>query len=678
VKIRAKKKNILKEIRDKRLASGWVPPGQEVMIGNHRIPDGMFYVGRELRAAQGASREPALIDPSLPCAPQPASRTPWMMFGPPTYDRLLPAQRTAYLEWLAGGRRAPDAQDFCPLVFFLGIERRMLHDTQTGKVSNAEILTLIAETERLLRLYSQHPTFAHNAGAFLVIARMIAQDYRPESLEAMLDVLNIPTLAEVGPALFAAAGRPLSPSWAFVLWSRWKDARTRRAQFDCPEMLRDLFALRYQESLPDGRFHLQKSSQPLVVKYLPLNPGLPRMLHMEVRNIHECSISPQGLPHLQSLVDQASAELTPYCRWIAKTRDRTSPAALSLLPPELARRRETEESRRLARWIEETLAGRDAARVRCEDAARHWPVETAGRFTKRALETFATFLERSGYGIVPDPRCGDSLPHEVLVLFRLPGGSEAASPAGEAAAVVLQLAVTVAMADGAVDPRQERQLLEHVEEAAHLGPAERARLQAYLLWLLVEPQGLLGSEKRLKSFSEDRCRAVARFLITLAGADGHVSPEEIRQLKRIYRVLRLDADNLYSDIHSVLAGAGPAEAAAAGSRLALDRRKIEDKLAETEQASTLLGQIFADEEPAAPTAPTAGLDASHAALLREIAGRGTWERADFEERAAALGLLPDGALEMLNEAAFHLCGAPLLEGGETLEIDPEVLREMLP
>jgi hypothetical protein len=69
-----------------------------------------------------------------------------------------------------------------------------------------------------------------------------------------------------------------------------------------------------------------------------------------------------------------------------------------------------------------------------------------------------------------------------------------------------------------------------------------------------------------------------------------------------------------------------------------------------------------------------------AALSRwggELAGRDGWDRRDFEDRAAALGLLPDGALEMLNEAAFHLCGAPLLEGDEALEIDPGVLRQML-
>lgn len=95
-------------------------------------------------------------------------------------------------------------------------------------------------------------------------------------------------------------------------------------------------------------------------------------------------------------------------------------------------------------------------------------------------------------------------------------------------------------------------------------------------------------------------------------------------------------------------------------------------------ASSRRREIFQEDEPAAPAArSSAGLDASHAALLRELAARPTWARAAFDRRAKALGLLPDGALEALNEAAVARCGAPLLEGDETIDIDLEILEELL-
>jgi hypothetical protein len=39
--------------------------------------------------------------------------------------------------------------------------------------------------------------------------------------------------------------------------------------------------------------------------------------------------------------------------------------------------------------------------------------------------------------------------------------------------------------------------------------------------------------------------------------------------------------------------------------------------------------------------------------------------------------MPDGALEVINEAAFERCGVPLLEGDETIEVDGQILEEML-
>ena len=42
--------------------------------------------------------------------------------------------------------------------------------------------------------------------------------------------------------------------------------------------------------------------------------------------------------------------------------------------------------------------------------------------------------------------------------------------------------------------------------------------------------------------------------------------------------------------------------------------------------------------------------------------------------AAALGLMTDGALEHLNEAAFDHADGPLTEGDDPLEINPDILE----
>jgi hypothetical protein len=119
---------------------------------------------------------------------------------------------------------------------------------------------------------------------------------------------------------------------------------------------------------------------------------------------------------------------------------------------------------------------------------------------------------------------------------------------------------------------------------------------------------------------------------------------------------------------------------AASTGLRLDRSLIRKKVADSGTAAALLGVIFDDEEvadPAEPPSAIAGLDRAHGALLHALGERGAWTRAEFESLAAAHGVLPDGALDALNEAAIDATGAPIVEGEDTLTLANDVLLELL-
>ncbi|RKH06411.1 hypothetical protein D7X74_33760, partial [Corallococcus sp. CA047B] len=117
----------------------------------------------------------------------------------------------------------------------------------------------------------------------------------------------------------------------------------------------------------------------------------------------------------------------------------------------------------------------------------------------------------------------------------------------------------------------------------------------------------------------------------------------------------------------------------------LDMRSVQAKLTETAAVSSLLGSIFAEEEPASPTpAPLvegagqiAGLDSAHSAMLRALVTRAEWLRSEVEQLASGLGLLTDGALDVINDAAFEVCGEPVLEGDETLQLNDKAAQEMV-
>jgi hypothetical protein len=71
------------------------------------------------------------------------------------------------------------------------------------------------------------------------------------------------------------------------------------------------------------------------------------------------------------------------------------------------------------------------------------------------------------------------------------------------------------------------------------------------------------------------------------------------------------------------------------------------------------------------------LDEAHRGLLCEIATRSSWSRTDFAEAAVRHGVLPSGALDVINEAALEIAGEPAVEGDDELLVNDDVLEELL-
>jgi hypothetical protein len=214
----------------------------------------------------------------------------------------------------------------------------------------------------------------------------------------------------------------------------------------------------------------------------------------------------------------------------------------------------------------------------------------------------------------------------------------------------------------------------------------------------------------------------------------------IRALEALFQLLGQDADNLYSMAHagaSAWTGDASAELAAGTfdsmaqstsqtaqkSGIGLDRQKIARLREETAEASAMLGAIFLqDDQPAAMSRPSEtvaesaseaipqvediqahqthqpvnlssnavvarqgsttaflrlpGLNAAHNALLVQLLERHAWQRAEVVALCAPLGLMVDAAVERINEAAFDQFEDALLDGDDTLEINPDIAGEL--
>ena len=119
------------------------------------------------------------------------------------------------------------------------------------------------------------------------------------------------------------------------------------------------------------------------------------------------------------------------------------------------------------------------------------------------------------------------------------------------------------------------------------------------------------------------------------------------------------------------------------SKVVLDTERIASVMANTARVSSVLGDIFGDDEPEEDPEETAedpksnfpGLDAQHAAFLGELLTQPRWEEAEFATLASQFRLMQAGALETLNEWSFDRFGDMLIEEYEGYEVNPDIEAE---
>jgi len=165
-------------------------------------------------------------------------------------------------------------------------------------------------------------------------------------------------------------------------------------------------------------------------------------------------------------------------------------------------------------------------------------------------------------------------------------------------------------------------------------------------------------------------------------------------MEKIYSLFGMDTASLYTRLHALAAAPESTTRTPVfkAGVIQLDKAKVEQLKTASAEITKRLTVIFdsgeADEALAAPKiealsestdAPSAstllGLDVTHAGLLTVLLGRPQWTRAEFEELCSDKGLMPDGAMEYINEAAFSKFDQAIIEGEDPLEIASHLLQE---
>lgn len=685
----------------------WIPPGQEVTVDGFKIPGGMVYLGAGLASVHGGGIEPALINPQRAISRSQADCHVRQTDYWPSYDTITADARGSYLQWLADGKKDSQADLGYVFLYFYGLERRVLSDALRDPKAKAETLILEQEIRRLLCIYGQSGSFRSYATSlleFILASREPASEHDVPPSPSGGRGLGLEL--RMGLGLKARDQKPLDGDWALAWYLSDPATRIRTAMTRCPEAFASIFRQTFDAKFPSG-MSLPSNKTRLKVSHRPASNSFGGQVYTASLDLPDVSILSGPVQKLQEVGEASHAQLASYARFIGRNPgEEHSLDALLLLPigfwPEALRSQ-------LQELQAEVFAYGEPRAMRVVDLLVRLPEGT--EITKSKYSAICSALGALDLGIEPDVRFGGVVPDlsEAIALFRVDGmGTEPSlGSAFPGAALLLQLASAVAAADGTFGLEEEQLLRSQIQLSPSLLTHEKQRLQARLTLFKSSRPNLNGLKKRIDSLELSSREVIGDVLVRVVQVDGVIDASEVKSLEKIFKLLGLDMTSLYSKLHGTAAAAAepvtvrpgdeaqatfgipkPPLVATSPGGMKLDMAKVEALKADSIKVSALLGAIFTeqDEPPVEDSARVTeaidgvpglalNLDSEHLGLLQVLLRRAQWTRSELEELCADRGLMVDGAIEHINEAAFERFDRPLLEGEDPVDVNQDLMLE---
>jgi uncharacterized tellurite resistance protein B-like protein len=714
-------------------AMEWKGPGTVVKAGQYTLRDPLTYVlentggePEEDPPSPVSGLDASCIDLRLPVG-EPVMEPRGTLGHLPEYRHLTPGQRANYLYWLAGQRTAPLVDIGYGVLYFYGLERRLL-------LQGRDFEAIVEEAVRLLNRYTFSASFAARLNRFLAYA--VAEKGLASLDEGLFRKLFEYSAARperetltVALAWLQSRGLPLEAPWAFEVASA--DPRsprsvvTERVQDECHA----LFVRKFGERFPEG-LRLEAGEE-IEMKYRPASPTLLRLTRdadgegefpepVKIPNVLEAA---EQFRPVVDIWTSCIEELRAYSRKIGSGIEAGEREAYETLPDDLKAEVEHPDLRRWEELAAENVRGDGVILVPVREVAGLLGIPERPRLSLAQSRVAAQTAQDVGFAVEPDARFSRRSYgwEDRLCLFRSPDKSPLpATSAFAQAALVLELGVALASADRTATAEDVSHITFFLETHFVLDPVESRRLEALLQVFLHRPTSLSGIADRLgRQLTRVQKEKVAELLVGIAAADGRIDSREVTTLKKAFRALGLEPGVLESIIRAKSAG-GDEEGEAVFvwpkdglpevvEEVSLDPRTLRRIFSETADAAERLSHLVPAEEeageesglgrpdqvlelaasevadtpadadsPAGETnrpSPFEGLEERHASLLRDLLVLEEWPRGRFVEKVRSYGLQPRSVFSVVNTWAQRRLGAHLLVEGDPVRVVRRLIRE---
>ena len=666
----------------------WVPKHGSAYVAGREI-GGMIYVGRGPRTGFGGNPDNAFIDPSKIVASQGGDYEGEGLHYWPNYSTIQAQSRATYLDWLSSGRSDTRYNVGYVFLYFYGLERRVCVD----KVDGQERTDIIAEVHRLFEIFGDNCSIRRYLGAFIDATRFMGTSEEPQPI---FEHAGYNVLANVLPVVgrMAACNVPLNADWLLSWYMCSCETKLRAPARRAFAEFRAYFRYLFDREYPDG-LKIRVPKRQLKCMYYAASGNFVINLIENLGDIPDVSSLLQPLKVAHRIADTATTALDKYSRYLGRNPDgRGTIEAHALLPEALWQLFPCPEKEELKAWVTKQIRSGGLALV--EDIFERLEGAQPERIGRHQFIGVADALARLGVGMAPDPRFALRMPllGEPVVLFHLPEDTHTVENPTEAyrsAILSIVIGTLVGYADGQFDYTEKAQMAGHIDANHSVTEAERARLHANLTWMQAVPPDMNMLRGKLRATTKGVREALGQFTIVVAGADGVISPDEIRVIKRLYLVMGLDHARVYADMKALMPETVTIRRVDRTVRrkrpagtVILDQARISAVMADTARVNQVLGEIFAyeddedvDDQVAVVDEVFGGLDVLHRALTLVLITRSQWTEDEFAALTNEHQLMTAGALETINEWAFNRFGDAVIEEYDGYEINGNVAQQLM-
>lgn len=691
----------------------WIEPGRLVTIDGRELLHGNFYFGSHIGTNYGESNDNGVVNPALSLGGA-SEFAPYNSHEPPSYRTLPPRLRRDFIEWLSTGCLERFVPEEFASIYFYGLEHRLMIDCRGQEPK------MIAEIRRIARLFPGALRLQRDVARLeLFLGKKTAYHSRPVFTAEMA------TAHRPAPSVMLYLGRRLAKEGTLdakdaFLWAQSSfKIFFPKPYHRCRREFEALFEKRFDEAYPRGlRVNVRKALK-LFHRTATWHRTVDFVLPADATNVPDIESSQGLLEQLNFVISRVAADLDAYDRLLArKPSAAQSMEAITLLPsllhcaPWIGRFADVKKA------IDDGLSKSGFISTSTASFLKMLGLDDAGKVAvpAKTSSSIAALLDAFDVGYEPDRRYGFvSLSTEGAVcLFRLGEGSAVflEENSYRSARLLTEMAVLAAAADGAVNQREMLVLKSFLETELTIDAVRQCRLTAVAKSLMKSPLSSAGTLSALSKMPEGTIRRALDLALDIVLADGPANPKEVAFLEKLHKTLGQPVDVLHTRLHRqeadgevltlVQAGrrqegvgikrpAAPekqADERALSGEIVIDMDRLSRIRQETETVSAMLSDIFKEEPLENADADVrkdgvgesmggfSGLDERHGKLLALLLEAGCLDALEFETKARDLGLMPDGALETLNEWGFDNVGEAIIDDSGGIEIHSDFLESV--